>query len=77
MKRLLYTALAILVVIIAVLIAVASRETSNDITNDNLPTNISGDVMKVDLEKIFNKGESGKQNHCLIEALKGPVLMNK
>ena len=52
MKRLLYTALAILVVIIAVLIAVASRETSNDITNDNLPTNISGDAMKVDLEKI-------------------------
>ena len=43
MKRLLYTAIAILIVIIAVLIAVISRDSSSILTNDNPQANISGD----------------------------------
>lgn len=49
MKRLLYTAIAILLVIIAVLIAILSKDTQNNITNDISNANLSGDKT---LEKI-------------------------
>lgn len=49
MKRLLYTAIAILLVIIAVLIAILSKDTQNNITNDISNVNLSGDKT---LEKI-------------------------
>lgn len=52
MRRLVYTALAILVIIIAVLIAIFSRDTSNEITNDIPGTNVSGEETPKELEKI-------------------------
>ena len=54
MKRLIYTALSILIVIVAVLIAIFSRDSLNQITNDIPQNNISGEVDSEtkDLEKI-------------------------